>query len=234
MKLGDFIWILILSIIILYIVLGEQSQFLITHNMTFKYLTKTYPYPMGFCKVAILASMGELLAMRIAKGTWQKPKGMTLRFLVWGIIGFCFVFAFPLFSEGIKALITNGLLPDWQNNVFITALLTSTFMNLIFGPTFMGAHRLSDVYIDLADGKLANLFKVPFAKAIDSIDFKSFIGFVLFKTIPLFWIPAHTITFCLPPEYRVLCAAMLSIFLGLILAGAKLRAAKKAAAQQAN
>jgi hypothetical protein len=37
------------------------------------------------------------------------------------------------------------------------------------------------------------------------------------KTIPFFWIPAHTLTFLLPSEYRVLAAAMLSIALGLIL-----------------
>jgi hypothetical protein len=41
------------------------------------------------------------------------------------------------------------------------------------------------------------------------------------KTIPIFWIPAHTITFLLPSEYRVLSAAFLSIALGTILAFAK-------------
>jgi len=41
------------------------------------------------------------------------------------------------------------------------------------------------------------------------------------KTIPMFWIPAHTITFLLPSEFRVLAAAFLSIALGAILAFAK-------------
>jgi hypothetical protein len=48
------------------------------------------------------------------------------------------------------------------------------------------------------------------------------------KTIPLFWIPAHTITFSLPPEYRVLMASFLSIALGGILAFAKRRSPKTA------
>ena len=48
-----------------------------------------------------------------------------------------------------------------------------------------------------------------------------FVSFVLMKTIPIFWIPAHTITFLLPSEYRVLSAAFLSIALGAILAFAK-------------
>ncbi|GAB1473896.1 hypothetical protein MASR2M69_13370 [Bacteroidota bacterium] len=40
--------------------------------------------------------------------------------------------------------------------------------------------------------------------------------FVVGKTIPLFWIPAHTITFLLPDTYKVIFAASLSIVLGLI------------------
>ena len=50
--------------------------------------------------------------------------------------------------------------------------------------------------------------------------------FVVGKTIPFFWIPAHTVTFLLPPEYRVFVAALLSIALGLILALASSRHAK--------
>jgi hypothetical protein len=48
-------------------------------------------------------------------------------------------------------------------------------------------------------------------------------GFVFKKTIPFFWIPAHTITFLLPPELRVLFAAALGIVLGVILALASLK-----------
>jgi len=58
---------------------------------------------------------------------------------------------------------------------------------------------------------------------VGTIDWQGFFGFVVAKTIPLFWIPAHTVTFLLPPEYRVLAAAFLSIALGAILAFAKRR-----------
>ena len=37
------------------------------------------------------------------------------------------------------------------------------------------------------------------------------------KTIPFFWVPAHTITFMLPPEYQIVMAAYLSVALGIIL-----------------
>jgi hypothetical protein len=42
-------------------------------------------------------------------------------------------------------------------------------------------------------------------------------GFVYKKTIPFFWIPAHTVTFLLPAEIRVLFAVVLSVVLGLLL-----------------
>ena len=53
------------------------------------------------------------------------------------------------------------------------------------------------------------------------IDWNGFVSFVVVKTIPLFWIPAHTVTFMLAPEYRVVVAAFLSIALGGILSFAK-------------
>ena len=43
-------------------------------------------------------------------------------------------------------------------------------------------------------------------------------NFVFKKTIPFFWYPAHTITFLLPEETRVLFAALLGVALGVILA----------------
>ena len=51
-------------------------------------------------------------------------------------------------------------------------------------------------------------------------------GLMILKwTIPLFWIPAQTITFLLPEDYRVLFAAFLSIVLGVLLAIAALKSA---------
>ncbi len=42
-------------------------------------------------------------------------------------------------------------------------------------------------------------------------------GKVILISIVLFWIPAHTFTFLLPPVWRILFAAYLGIALGLIL-----------------
>jgi hypothetical protein len=59
--------------------------------------------------------------------------------------------------------------------------------------------------------------KLTLNEVLEAADLKGFVAFVVCRTIPVFWIPAHTVTFMLPPEYRVLMAAMLSICLGAIL-----------------
>ena len=73
----------------------------------------------------------------------------------------------------------------------------------------------------VACGEGAGFGGVSPSVVLARIDWQGFIGFVVLKTVPFFWIPAHTVTFLLPPEYRVLVAASLSIALGAILAYAK-------------
>jgi hypothetical protein len=76
-------------------------------------------------------------------------------------------------------------------------------------------------------GKLKSLLTpINFAAILKQIDWNVQWNFVFKKTIPIFWIPAHTITFLLPPDYQVLFAAVLSIILGLILAVASLKSEK--------
>lgn len=77
------------------------------------------------------------------------------------------------------------------------------------------------LFIDLGEGKLDRMVHVKLSEVVKTIDWYGFIRFVVLKTIPFFWIPAHTVTFLLPAEYRVLAAAFLSIALGGILASAK-------------
>ena len=87
-------------------------------------------------------------------------------------------------------------------------------MNLCFGPVFMAFHKCTDKYLEL---RASGVSKPGLKGVIESIDWHGFVSFTLFKTIPLFWIPAHTLTFMLPAEYQVTAAAALSIALGLIL-----------------
>jgi hypothetical protein len=140
-----------------------------------------------------------------------------------------FVIVFEIFATGVAGAMSKSLLPNITDKVMgqvIFAFFTSTFMNIVFGPTFMLFHRVTDTLIDLGEGSLSKIIKIKLADVIAMIDFNGFISFVVLKTIPIFWIPAHTITFMLAPEYRVLMASFLSIAMGGILAFAKRGKAK--------
>lgn len=218
MKKKDLIWIGTLLVIAFLLVYPST-------NVIYTAANKAHPYILGFIKVSILATMGEILALRIVTGDYKKPVGMVYKLLVWGFLGMGFVIAFELFATGVRGAMNKGLLPNAAVDTFSGKLLfafcTSSFMNLIFAPTFMTLHRLTDTFIDLGQGKFSKIKKVKLKAVTNKIDWNSFLGFVVFKTIPIFWIPAHTLTFLLPGEYRVLAAAFLSLALGIILAYSK-------------
>ena len=223
MKKKDIIWVVV--IVLLTLIVGIQGS-----RVVFEQLTSDYPYLMGFIKTAILASMGELLVNRIKNGSYFSEKGIVLKFFVWGFLGMIFVLIFKVFASGVVSAQQSGLLPLMEASFvssLLTALLISTIMNIFFAPTFMLLHRVTDGYIFLSEGNLIKMRHVKLNDVIERINFKTFISFVVLKTIPLFWIPAHTITFMLPENYRVLMAAYLSIALGIILTVSKSIGMKK-------
>lgn len=212
MKKGDFIWITALFAIAAFMVVPA------THDI-FNGLTTDYPYLMGFIKFGILATMGELMALRIVTGDYKKPAGLVWRIIIWGLIGMLITLMFNVFAGGVISAQSKGYLPFEGNNLAF-AFFTSTIMNCFFAPAFMGLHKYTDTYLDL---KAERGGSVSIKDITERIDWYGFVSFVILKTIPFFWIPAHTITFLLPAEYRVLAAAFLSIALGAILAFSKKR-----------
>lgn len=211
---GDILWLAALAAVTAFFIFPATNQVFVS-------LTAAHPYWMGFAKFAILATMGELLARRLGGGTWQKPAGLVWRVLIWGLIGVAITFMFNFYSLGAAAVIEKGLIPTaegWPGKL-LTAFYTSAVMNLTFGPVFMAAHRLSDTWLDLRAARGQVFVK----EALAAVDWPGFWDFVVGKTIPLWWIPAHTVTFLLPAEYRVLVAAYLSIVLGVILVYARRR-----------
>jgi len=99
------------------------------------------------------------------------------------------------------------------------ALAVSVAMNTIFAPVFMTLHKITFAYIAAHGGSLKALVTpIPMADRFASLNWQAQWGFVFKKTIPFFWYPAHTITFLLPAEQRVLFAALLGIALGVLLA----------------
>jgi hypothetical protein len=211
LKKGDFFWLAGLAAFITILVVP------VTHKMLVEFTTE-HAYMGGFVKFFILATMGELLAGRIVTGDWNIPKGLPYRAFIWGLLGMVIVLIFNIFAVGVAGALANGFLPG-GNSKFAFAFFVSFIMNLSFAPTMMAFHRVTDTFIDLKYENKKG--KVTLSDVVKRIDWNNFISFVLMRTIPIFWIPAHTITFLLPPEYRVLSAAFLSIALGAILAFAK-------------
>jgi hypothetical protein len=183
----------------------------------FNELTTNHPFLMAYGKFFILASMGELLGVRIQLNRWKLPQGFVYKALLWGVYGMTITLGMKIFSLGIAETLETGYLPI-NNGVFIKAFLTSLIFNSIFSPVFMTAHKFIDTKVDFA----VEGFKGPCLQdLIERIDWETHYGFVVMKTIPFFWIPVHTVVFMMPENYRVVSAAFLSIVLGMILAISK-------------
>ena len=80
-------------------------------------------------------------------------------------------------------------------------------------------HKITDTHIVQYGGTLKGFFthRIDFSNILQTMNWTVQWKFVFMKTIPLFWIPAHTITFILPSELQVLFAAILGIVLGVIM-----------------
>ncbi|OIQ48875.1 hypothetical protein BerOc1_03628 [Pseudodesulfovibrio hydrargyri] len=194
---------------------------------------EAHPFIMSFLKFAILGTLGEMVALRIAtKRYTHRTFGLMPRCLVWGSIGLVIHTAFIVYATGTPNFLMGlgfSLPPDaLADGDFATrlglAFSISALMNILFAPLFMLAHGVVSMHIEKTGGSLLGFFSpIHISKLLGDIDWNMVWGFVFKKTIPFFWIPAHTITFLLPPELRVLFAAALGIVLGVILALASLK-----------
>lgn len=203
---------------------------------TYDTFNKSHGIAASFVKFAILATLGEVIALRIREGVYhRKGFGIWPRAIIWGFIGVTIKIAFIIFSTGTPAVLeylgvekaSSALSGQFTIIKLVTAFFTSVAMNLIFAPVFMTFHKITDTHITWNGGTLKGLFRpIHFGNIFSSMDWSVQWNFVFKKTIPLFWIPAHTITFLLPPHMRVLFAALLGIVLGVLLAMASLKSQK--------
>jgi len=191
---------------------------------------------MSFIKFAVLATAGEAIGLRIRTGLYNQPGfGLLPRALVWGFLGLTIKLAFIIFTDGTigflqymgleeaRSIMKAALSPE---KIFI-AFCISLFMNVIYAPVMMTFHKITDSHIVIHGGSLHTLMRpIHFAEMFKQINWDVQWGFVFKKTIPFFWIPAHTITFLLPAEFQVLFAALLSVALGIFLAVASQKGRK--------
>jgi len=191
----------------------------------------------SFLKFGLLSTIGEVIGLRISTGSYFKDGfGYAPRFIVWGLLGIGIKMAFVIFATGTPVLmekflgIQNAIASMKPNSIFdafdeglgysriLTAFGISTFMNLIFAPVFMTLHKITDTHILNNGGTLKGFFTpISFKTIFPNLNWFVQWDFVFKRTIPFFWIPAHTITFLMPSEYRIVFAAMLGIVLGIIL-----------------
>jgi len=147
--------------------------------------------------------------------------------IVWGFLGVTIKMAFIIFTTGVPVFLEylgvkdalTALSGPLDAKKILVAFCTSTAMNLVYAPVMMTFHKITDTHILSTGGTLGGFIKpIPFRKIFVNLNWDVMWNFVFKKTIPFFWIPAHTITFLLPPEWQVLFAALLGIALGAILA----------------
>lgn len=183
---------------------------------------------MSFLKFGILATLGEMLGGRISTGRYLSPTfGMVPRMVVWGVLGMGINMAMIIFSKGtplfleymgMESAVESFTAEALTLDKFWVALAVSVAMNTIFAPVFMTLHKITDAHIAECGGSIRALITpIPMGRLFGEINWQVQWGFVFKKTIPLFWYPAHTITFLLPAEWRVLFAALLGIVLGVLL-----------------
>ncbi len=187
----------------------------------------------SFIKFAILATFGETIGLRIRTGKYnQAGFGIIPRAIVWGLLGLTINMAFIIFQNGTisflqymgisnPAAMLNG---DLTGAKILVAFSISTALNLIYAPVMMTFHKITDTHITNNGGTIKGLLKpIKMGSIMANLNWKVQWDFVFKKTIPFFWIPAHTVTFLLPADFRVLFAAILGIVLGVLLSIASLK-----------
>lgn len=221
MRIKD-IWIPLIcaGLFVPFVISDELFQAYIAFNAA-------HPLVMAFAKFGLLASLGEVIGYRIKAGHYPgKSFGLVPRMLVWGFLGVTIAIAFKIFAQGAPAALSwltgleTGLPTKGGVNAghVLTAFSISVAMNLSFAPVMMTLHRITDSHIESYKGAAVCLVRpVKFASILKSMNWDVQWNFVFKKTIPFFWIPAHTITFLLPGHFQVLFAALLGIVLGVIL-----------------
>lgn len=188
---------------------------------------------MSFFKFALLATLGEVIGLRLKTGRYNTPGfGILPRAIVWGFLGLTIKLAFVIFTSGTLDFLKYMGMSDaaeifkggFSGGKLFIAFSISVLMNSIYAPVMMTLHKITDTHILTTGGTIKGLFSpIDFKGILTNLNWDVQWNFVFKKTIPFFWYPAHTITFLLPPDFQVLFAALLGIALGVMLAIASLK-----------
>jgi hypothetical protein len=195
--------------------LGGISALILLNLPLVMALTKAHPLPMSFIKFALLATFGECLKTRIDGGTWFPPK-VFLRAFVWGVFGMWISLSFPFIEGGVKQLIA---VKEWPAQMLTLSLVM--WINFFGGYAFF--MMLCHYWVD---SMMVERPMWPW-KVLGRPEAGRWCKIVVLAII-FFWSPVHLVTFSLPPLWRTLWAAYVSMAFGLILSFAAGRRAKSA------
>ena len=167
---------------------------------TYRLWVQAHPFLSAALQFALLGTLGEVLAASLKARRPALPctfPQLLAKVLAWALLGLVIKAGFTGMKGFTRALLDHHLLPMFLGSGLGWAFSLSTLTNVFFGPQMMLFHRLEDNLI---------LGRSGFEGMMPAI-----------RTLVWFWIPAHTLTFSLPPEFQVGLAALWSLALGLIL-----------------
>jgi hypothetical protein len=218
----DFLFILFFSLLFLPFIFSPELY------AWYKNFNAAHAFLMAFLKFGVLATLGEALGLRIKTGNYTTSGfGIAPRAVVWGFLGVWIAMALKVYAAGVPVIVQSlgvegvveAMKGGFSGQKLLGAFGISLLINTSFAPVFMTLHKITDTHILNHGGKLSALITpLPFGRLLASLNWGVQWNFVFKKTIPYFWIPAHTITFLLPADMQVLFAALLSIVLGVLLA----------------
>ena len=219
MKKTDFIFILVFCVIVTPFL---PFPFLKNFQTDFLYNETQWIWT-SFLKFALLATMGEVIGLRIKAGVYlQKGFGLIPRMIVWGFLGITIKIAFVVFASGVPSFIEKCFWIDgvkesmnfkdiFEANAagdggkrLLSAFFISAIMNFFYAPVMMTFHKITDIHIVKKGGTLKGFFsQINFVENFKEINWKMQWGFIFKQTIPFFWIPMQTITFSVASNFFV-------------------------------
>ena len=172
-----------------------------------------HPFLSAAVQFGILGTLGEVLAATLRRRRPAlpcTPLELGAKVLAWALLGMVIKVGFAGMIGFTEALLDHHILPAALASGVGKAFAISTCTNVLFGPQMMAFHRVEDNLILRRSG-------------FDGLT-------TAWWTLLWFWIPAHTLTFSLPPDYRLGLAAVWSVVLGVILGLSRTRAPASAVA----
>ncbi len=165
---------------------------------------RAHPLLSAAVQFAILGTLGEMVASSLKSRRLALPCGalkLALKVLAWALLGLVIKYGFTGMKGFTELLLAKGMLPSCLAQGVGHAIAISVLTNTFFGPQMMLFHRIEDNLI-LGQHGFNGIQKA-------------------WGTLLWFWIPAHSLTFSLPPDYQIGLAAFWGLVLGILLGWAK-------------